>query len=71
MKIGLIQLDRDNYVAFPGRVMNLEVLQYQCICIQIVKFHNRGQKASNIKQKTDTLCYHHGSEKQISSIIAP
>jgi hypothetical protein len=33
---------------------------------EIVKFHNRGQKASNIKQKPDTfLCYHHGSEKQI------
>jgi hypothetical protein len=31
MKTGLIQLDKDDNVAFPGRVMNPEVLQYQCV----------------------------------------
>jgi len=32
MKIGLIQLHRDNYVGFPGRVMDPEVLHYQSVC---------------------------------------
>ena len=33
MKTGLIQLDRDNYVASPGRVMNPEVSHYQSVCL--------------------------------------